>query len=126
MKWTGRDKYRRDELLEGRPVQLATYVRVMPPGIPATAAYYMLAQSRILAADPWPFSGAQVEGSDLAATWREAALGWQESWKRIDSGLIEATGVEGDEDVESPCALDVEPPCRFCGCGRLCGQKAVA
>jgi hypothetical protein len=126
MKWTGRDKYRRDELLEGRPVQLATYVRVMPPGIPATAAYYMLAQSRILAADPWPFSGAQVEGSDLAATWREAALGWQESWKRIDSGLIEATGVEGDEDVESPCALDVEPPCRFCGCGRLCGQKGVA
>ena len=126
MKWTGKDKYRREELLEGRPVQLATYVRVMPSGIPSTAAYYMLAQSRILAADPWPFSGAQVEGSDLVATWREAALGWQESWKRIDGCLIEATGVEGNEDVEPLCGLSVEPPCRFCGCGRLCGQKAVA
>ena len=126
MKWTGKDQYRRDELVEGRPVQLATYVRLMPSGTPATAAYYMLAQSRILAADAWPFEGAHIEGSDLAATWREAVIGWGASWKRIDGGTIEATGVEDEEDLEHPCAVIVEAPCRFCGCGRLCGFGAAA
>lgn len=125
MKWTGTDRYRRAELVEGRPAQLATYVRLARSGVPATAAYYMLAQSRILAADPWPFGDSYVSGSDLAATWREAAFGWETSWKQIDGGFIEATGVE-EEDVEHPCAVVIEPPCRFCACGRLCGIKAVA
>jgi hypothetical protein len=98
----------------------------MPSGTSATAAYYMLAQSRILAADAWPFEGAHIEGSDLAATWREAAIGWDVSWKRIDGGTIEATGVEDEEDLEHPCAVIIEAPCRFCGCGRLCGVGAAA
>jgi RecB family exonuclease len=126
MKWTGKDKYRWEELVKGRPVQLATYVRLMPSGVPTTAAYYMLAQSRILAADVWPFAEAHVPGSDLTGTWREAAVGWQESWKRIDGGVIEATGLENSGELEPTCALAVDPPCHFCGCKRLCGQKAVA
>jgi ATP-dependent helicase/nuclease subunit B len=125
MKWTGRDRYRREELREGRAVQLATYTRLQPTNLSSTAAYFMLAQSRFLAADVWPFPGAQISGSDLVETWREVALGWEAAWNNIVGGVVDATGV-GDDPVDHPCAVVLEAPCKFCTSGRLCGWRAVA
>ena len=76
LKWAGREKYRVAEVEEGRAVQLATYARLQPRGIQATAAYYMLAQARFIAADSWPFEGARVGCHSLEETWRELSAGW--------------------------------------------------
>ena len=137
LKWSNTDRYRRAEIAEARPVQLATYARLLkgkgsdsfPP-----AAYYMIKQRRLLAVDAQPFPAQfQIDGSDLASVWDAIVRVRKRTLGELAAGRVVATGVEaGDADlqgedgaaVEDPIA--VEPPCRFCSYGRLCGTRALS
>ncbi len=163
LKWTGHDKYRRAEVSEGRPVQLATYARLSEGKGPVTAGYFMLAQAQLLAVDAWPFAGDHVRGTDLGDTWHEVAVGWAANVQALKEGRLEAAGVgELDGDPTPGLVLNrvqfetrgparpqpkrialpegpgikerryefqtgrgLEPPCRFCSFGRICGMRVM-
>ena len=134
LKWSNSDRYRRAEIEEARPIQLATYARLMngdeETGF-APAAYFMLKQRRLLAVDAEPFPARfRVGGSDLKAIWQAIATARQRLLDDLGKGRIVATGIPtkatvGEEPVEVDTAITVEPPCRFCSYGRLCGRRSV-
>ena len=134
LKWSNHDRYRRAEIEEGRPIQLATYARLMngdeETGF-APAAYFMMKQRRLLAVDADPFPARfRVDGSDLKAIWQAIAATRQRLLDDLGKGRIVATGIPTNassdvERVDIDTAIAVEPPCRFCSYGRLCGQRSV-
>lgn len=130
LKWSGGDKRRRQEIAEGRAVQLAVYGRLVGgeagPAVPG--GYMMLAQQRLLACAPDPFPPhLHVPGSDLPAVWRAAWSGRSAALELLADGDIRAAGLPGDSgpEAEEPAGLTLEPPCNFCGYGRLCGVGSV-
>lgn len=132
-KWSNNDRYRLAELEEARPVQLATYARLLKgDGLDAfpPAAYFMLKQRRLLAVDSEAFPArARVAGSGLEAVWDAVLAARARLLGELSSGHVVATGVgeaapgAGGADTGE---LALEPPCRFCRYGRLCGQRPLA
>ena len=135
LKWSDWDRYRRQEIAEARPVQLAVYARLLqnershpfPPG-----AYFMMKQRRLLAVNSEPFPPEfRIEGSDLASVWEAVAEVRDHALRELAAGRVVATGVEpadardrdDGETTEAPIVID--PPCRFCSFGRLCGVRAL-
>ena len=133
LKWSNSDRYRLAELEEARPVQLAAYARLLtgdgsdafPP-----AAYFMLKQRRLLAVDSEAFPArTRVAGSSLEAVWDAVLAARAGLLDQLSSGHVVATGVDdsaptaGDADTGQ---LTLEPPCRFCRYGRLCGRQPLA
>ncbi len=100
---------------------------------PVPAGYFMLAQQRLLACAPAPFAAhAHVPGSDLPTVWRAAWDSRTRALERLAQGDILAPGVSpgvsddgGGEGGEEPPALILDPPCRLCDYGRLCGVGSV-
>ncbi len=140
LKWSNSDRYRRAEIAEARPVQLATYTRLLQgdKGEPAdalpAAAYFMLKQGRLLAVDAAPFPEQfQIGGSELASVWDAILAVRRRTLGELAAGSVVATGVEPDDahsQAPEPAPAEerivVAPPCRFCAYGRLCGQRALA
>ena len=137
LKWSNRDRYRRAEIEEARPVQLATYARLLNgdrPGAFPPGGYFMIKQHRLLAVDADPFPPQlHVEGSDLASVWRAVVEVRERVLRELESGRVVARGVEledagareeASESAEAP--IDVAPPCGFCSYGRLCGVRALS
>ena len=137
LKWSDSDRYRRDEIAEARPIQLATYARLLQgeesaplPG----AAYFMIKQRRLLAVDAQPFPPQfRVDGSELASVWRAVVEARNRNLGELAAGRVTATGVEpneadpGGKSTEAvEDSIEVEPPCRFCPYGRLCGMSALS
>ena len=135
LKWSNWDRYRRQEISESRPVQLATYARLLqerstrsfPPG-----AYFMIKQRRLLAVNAEPFPPEfRIEGADLADVWDAVVEVRDSTLREMASGRVVAKGVEPDgtvgrdegEVAEAP--IHIDPPCRFCSFGRLCGVSAL-
>ncbi|MBP2230402.1 RecB family exonuclease [Azospirillum agricola] len=136
LKWSGSDKRRRQEIAEGRAVQLAVYGRLVGHGagqgageeLAVPAGYMMLAQQRLLACAPAPFPPhLHVPGSDLSAVWRAAWSGRSAALERLVDGDIRAAGIPDDSGSGSDgsAELTLEPPCKLCGYGRLCGVGSV-
>ena len=136
LKWSDRDRYRREEIAEGRPVQLAAYGRLLKGdgegGFPP-AAYFMIKQRRLLAVDADPFPAeSRVEGPDLETVWDAVVRVRERTLADMAAGRVVAAGVEADGSESQDTAPDaavpivIEPPCRFCEFGRLCGQKALS
>ena len=136
LKWSNRDRYRREEIAEGRPVQLAVYARLVkgedgvagPP-----AAYFMIKQRRLLAADSGTFPVAsRIEGKGLDSVWDAIIEVRNRTLEEMGAGHVVAAGVEtGDSGAGSTHGnaagpIVVEPPCRFCDYGRLCGKQALS
>ncbi len=121
-KWTTSAKHYTARLAGNRALQLAAYAWLVGSG--TTAAYYLLRQRRLLAADAYPFSDAQVEGADLAACWQDALADFADALAMLKSGEVVAAGVAPPEADER--RLAVEPPCRFCDYSKLCGVGVSA
>ncbi len=135
LKWSERDRYRRQEISEARPVQLAVYARLLqggetqrfPPG-----AYFMIKQRRLLAVDAEPFPPElRIEGSDLSEVWDAVMAVRGGALRELAAGRVVATGVEPDDGADSDDGdtdeppIVIDPPCRFCTFGRLCGAGAL-
>ena len=132
-KWSNSDRYRLAELEEARPVQLATYARLLKgdgPGAFPPAAYFMLKQRRLLAVDSEAFpTRSRIAGNGLEVVWDAVLAARARLLDELSSGRVVATGVgdaaPGAGDPEAG-ELALEPPCRFCRYGRLCGQRPLA
>ena len=141
LKWSNSDRYRRAEIAEARPIQLATYARLLqgeraaplPP-----AAYFMLKQRRLLAVDADPFPPQfRIDGSELGSVWQAVVEARDRNLRELAAGRVTATGVAVD-DAGAPeetreedggageNSIEVEPPCRFCSYGRLCGVSVLS
>jgi len=131
-KWSSRDKYRREELADGRAIQLAVYARGVTDkrGV-APAGYYMLAQRKLLAERGSPLATEPVDvGRNLGDTLAAIAASWRLWQSTITGGTVRATGIAVGEQM--PDGLEIMPakPCRFCEFKGLCrvdvsgGRKA--
>ncbi len=132
LKWANSDRYRREEIVEGRPVQLATYSHLLEEdagGVQPPAAYFMLKQQRLLATASAPFPvQSHIPGTNLGSVWRAVVAARTTELKRIGQGEITAAGVEAEEvplDASDPDTMTLEPPCRFCRYGHLCGREEL-
>lgn len=128
MKWSGSDRYRREEIVAGHSVQLAVYGRMVgSDAVPAPGAYFMLSQVRFLPAGDNVFGAAPGAGApSLAEVWTHTRSSWQAHMNRLADGQVVARGekLPADmEDIDLPPLL--EPPCRFCDKSRLCGHARV-
>ena len=136
LKWSSRDRYRRDEIVQGRSVQLAVYARLVkrddrdafPP-----SAYFMIKQRRLLAVDSDPFPvESRTEGLGLDGVWNAIVESRNRKIEEMGAGRVVAAGVEskdpgaGDTVRSAADPIVVEPPCRFCDYGRLCGKQALS
>ena len=75
----------------------------------------------------------QIPGSELASVWDAILAVRGRILGELAAGSVVATGVELDdarsqapEPAPAEERIAVEPPCRFCVYGRLCGQRALA
>ena len=131
LKWANRAKYRQAEIEHGRPVQLATYARLLRGGSNdfPPAGYFMIKQRRMLAVDAEPFPRhVRIDGSDLQSVWGAIVEVRKRILDELAGGRVIATGVETEdgetESTEDP--IGVDPPCRFCAYGGLCGVSALS
>ena len=132
LKWANRDRYLREEIAEGRSVQLATYSHLLKEsagGAQPPAAYFMLKQQRMLATASTPFRvQSHIPGSDLGSVWQAVVAARAIELERLQQGEITATGVEAEdmsEDANDPDTITIEPPCKFCRYGILCGREEL-
>ncbi len=136
LKWSNRDRYRRDEIAEGRPVQLAAYAFLVKgdgANVFAPAAYFMIKQRRMLAVDSAPFPlESLIEGPSLPSVWNAIVEARKRTLGEMGAGRVVAAGVRtegsesGDTDANAGAQIVVEPPCSFCDYGRLCGKQALS
>jgi hypothetical protein len=141
LKWTGRDKYRLDEVREGRAVQLALYQWALDDGAdpdgPADpdrpAAYYLLKQGTFASTHEAfgnPLQAARTPGQLWQQTVRAASFSVTEvvngrisAGPRLDQELAAAGEPAGAALAEAAGRLYGKPPCRFCKFDTLCGLK---
>jgi RecB family exonuclease len=126
MKWTRTSRYKKEELEEGRALQLAAYAWLLKPFAPGKtvhAGYFMLAQGELLSDSPLLGEAALPGARSLDETWRLASEAWDREIAALNGGSAEARGVErtlnGVPDGQEPALA--EPLCDFCDFAVLCG-----
>lgn len=130
LKWSS-GNYRRDELREGRALQLAAYAHVVGGGREDGAvrtAYYILSSRRLLTVAA--LRGAEtVEGPALGETWAGAVEAVRVKRAELGQGVVQASGLLDDavlkEIMKAPLAdglLRLKAECCFCEYGALCGK----
>ena len=151
LKWARRGVYRRREIEEGRAVQLAIYAWLCQKesNRSTIAAYYMLSQKQLFTTSKHPFPEyTYVDGPPLDDTFTRVMESYLVHLRSLSDGTIYATGIQNasqgtdgiaerfaerlvhDDSTEalSPVpgvSLILEPPCKFCEYGRLCGKKEL-
>ena len=127
LKWSTRDKYRREEVQEGRALQLAAYTWLEEQAGRTSlgAGYFMLRQQSLLFTSPHPFSAAHhVPGSDLKQTWAVLRTAYDLRMEQLERGDILVRGVPaGTDDTDVDSMPQLEPGCRFCDYRPLCGAS---
>ncbi|USU10715.1 PD-(D/E)XK nuclease family protein [Sphingomonadaceae bacterium OTU29THOMA1] len=125
LKWTKSARRRRNELAEGRAVQLATYGAIANEQREAHApgAFYLLSQRRLIG-PPGSFLADEVVagGVELQTTWANLAASWRVWRDQARAGVAVATGVAGAAD-DVAAGLPMGPgtdPCRYCELTGLC------
>ena len=130
LKWSHSARRRREELEQGRALQLATYGAIAEPGRSVPGAYYLLRQRRLIGP-----SGAFVAEEmadaprELAQTWSDLLADW-ELWRKLaENGTALALGLpEALERLPENLAIAPgEDPCRYCELTSLCrvGEEAL-
>jgi ATP-dependent helicase/nuclease subunit B len=118
LKWSKSDKRRRQELVDGRALQLATYGAIANSNkTPTPAAYYLLRQRRLLGEHGSLVADEEIDGAkSLSATWDNLVSTWR-VWRDLAvDGTAIASGIAMDTD-EVPDGLDIagsDAPCKYC------------
>jgi ATP-dependent helicase/nuclease subunit B len=126
-KWSGDTKYRRDEIRQGRHLQLACYAslrREFGPA-PVDAGYYMVKQRQLLSAtsNSFPFNYV-TSPTSLENLWESALVNCENEFAQLFKGRVCAKGVESPLSIEGAAPSDlISPPCKFCDYGYICGKK---
>lgn len=131
LKWTKSARSYRNQIEEGRAVQLAVYSAIADGGssTPAPAAYYLLNQRLLLAekGSPLAADGLDVVRS-LPETFDAVAEAWV-AWSDLTrSGVALSMGVDAAHG-DAPTGLQfgpVDKPCAYCGLTRLCAVNVEA
>ena len=125
LKWTKSAKRRREEITEGRALQLATYGAVADPegGPPSPGAYYLLSQRRLIGLPGSIVADEEVNGApSLDDTWTDLQATWR-VWRDLAAnGRVIATGMPDAQD-HVPEGLGITPPgapCIYCDLKSLC------
>ncbi|MDG2513453.1 PD-(D/E)XK nuclease family protein [Sphingobium yanoikuyae] len=125
LKWSRSVKHRRNELAEGRSIQLATYGAIANPNSAAhtPGAFYMLDQRQMIGLNGTFLAEEVVQsGHSLPDTWTNLVSTWQ-IWRDLArSGTAVAAGVH-EAEAHIPADLPIEPgtePCRYCELTALC------
>ena len=131
LKWSG-GSYRREQLKNGTAFQVAAYAFMIQTGraFPG-AAYFILRDQRLITLKSAPFANAEnVDGPPLQETWNALLAATRESLDLLTKGRIEAFGIPLKDDAGvakkdeiSDGRLILEPPCKFCSFGFLCGRS---
>ncbi|MGP9819340.1 PD-(D/E)XK nuclease family protein [Salinarimonas sp. NSM] len=126
LKWTRSPKRRREEIADGRAIQLATYAAVRG-GVGARAGYFLLRQRLFATPAREGLTGFGIEASrTLPETWaamRETYRLWRDA---AEGGRLVARGVEGCEDHEPPdLPLVREVACEYCDYQGLCRVRSA-
>lgn len=125
LKWTRSAKRRREELVDGRALQLATYGAIADPAgaAPVPGAYYLLNQRRLIGPNGALVADEEVEGArSLEDTWTDLMATWR-VWRDLAAnGSVLALGLD-DAVALLPDGLAVSPsetPCQYCELTSLC------
>jgi len=134
LKWSRRARYKRDELKEGKALQLAAYSWLLEPeaGCYPPGGYYLLAQGELVVSacqflpDHYVFPDV-----DLKVVWQQGIKAYNQRLRELQSGTVVAAGVpaasleEGEAHSEDLGSLEdvlaLEPNCRWCDYRNLCG-----
>lgn len=124
LKWSKSDKRRRQELVDGRAFQLATYGAIANPDkTPTPGAYYLLRQRRLLGEHGSLVADEQIDSAkSLSATWDNLVSTWR-VWRDLGvDGTAIASGIARDLG-EIPDGLEIagsDAPCKYCEYTTLC------
>ncbi|MGP0223589.1 PD-(D/E)XK nuclease family protein [Paenarthrobacter sp. NCHU4564] len=135
LKWSNKEKYRREEIASGTALQLALYQWALhegPDTVDDPTAYYMLKQGSFISADSL-FGPSIQRAVQPNALWDSAKKAVEFSIDEVAQGRITATQVADDKRSEGEPSRErawqdnglhhIKPPCRFCELGVLCGLK---
>jgi RecB family exonuclease len=135
MKWTKSSRYKKEEIEEGRAVQLAVYawlLRSLEPKDPVHAGYFMLAQGELFSDSSLLKENALPSERSLEEIWTLSAKEWDEALKMLNEGVVEAKGVaeilrqdEDQQQTEKKEGLVNAPLCSLCDFAVLCGLNEV-
>jgi len=142
MKWSKSAKYRRQEVVDGTALQLATYAWMLRSAGAVQdihAGYFMLAQGQLISDSQLLGSDAVASAKTLAEIWDMAAASLDDVLTDLKNGMLKAHGVDelmmqiqNDEKPDKVQARRKEeyltkgmlyqsPSCQYCDFSRLCG-----
>lgn len=127
LKW-GSAKFRSKELEEGRAYQLACYAHLVQGELagkgPVAVGYYILSTQQLLTSEPEGLlGGSEIPGASPAQTYASLVEAHAGESAALREGRVVASGNgEPDPDQEPRPGLQLEPPCRYCDYGLLCGR----
>lgn len=120
MKWSGTSRHRREEMEQGRALQLAAYCWLLG-GDGKDAAYFMLNQRELISTDaPWAEERESV-AADLPGLWTEALAAYHAGQASLDAGTCRARGLDTPDEAPGLAGLTVN--CGFCDYAVLCGRE---
>lgn len=146
VKWSRRTTRRRQELADGTAIQLAIYSWLcnLDSKRRTAGGYYMLSQKQLLSSAPGPFPPhAHITGPPLEKTFQDVLGTYEQHLTHLRDGTVFAAGVEEipklgmevervveEEEEVLPVqipgiTLVLEPPCKICDYGRICGKRGV-
>ncbi len=127
LKWSRWARYKRDELREGKALQLAAYSWLLEPesGCYPPGGYYLVAQGELVVSacqflpDPCVFPDI-----DLQVVWQQGLKAYHQRLQELQDGIALAAGVasgnSGDERKQTD-VMELKPSCTWCDYINLCG-----
>ncbi len=116
-KW-GSAKYKEQDLVEGKSLQLALYSKFVKETQPPSLAYHMITDGKILLLNSHLKRAQQVNGPESPVVLHEAEIHLKTKLALLQSGQLQAHGLD-DKNKEHR----FEAPCEYCNFTIICGLK---
>lgn len=142
LKWSSSSKYRKQEIEEGRALQLASYasmLKAIDSSKQVNTGYFMLAQAQLISNSPSLTDDVLKSDYTLEEVWEMGVACMKEVCTQLNEGLIEVRGIieklealdsdKKEDKIKEEFAkkyrvkgmLYQSPPCNFCDFSMICG-----